>query len=314
MKLYRNSGIAIVAATAALIALGIAYWYSAVPSSPSLSSDPIRTGRIDVVTSFYPIAEFARQVGGDLVTVSTITPPGTEPHDYEPTGRQVAEMYGADVLFYNGSGVDAWAEKLAADLKLRGVPTVRIASAIDLLASSEDTETDPHFWLDPILAAKEVALIRDTLSTVDVKNDATYAKNADAYLARLASLDAEFVSGLASCRQRTVITSHAAFAYLAKRYRFEVISISGISPEQEPSAGRLSEIAATAKAKGVKAIFFETLVSPKLSETIASEIGAITLVFNPLEGLSDEEATAGEDYLSVMRQNLRNLKIGMVCP
>ena len=290
---------------------GIALLSMSGRQTPSGTTDAVR-----VVASFYPIAEFARQVGGSLVEVTTITPPGTEPHDYEPTGREVAKMHDANVMFYNGSGVDAWAERLAPELKLRGVPAVRMGSAIDLLASyeGEETATDPHFWLDPILAAKEVALIRDTLSTVDAKNGATYAKNADAYLARLASLDAEFVSGLASCRQRTVITSHAAFAYLAKRYGFEVISISGISPEQEPSAGRMSEIAAIARAKGMTAIFFETLVSPKLSETIASEIGATTLVFNPLEGLSEEETAAGEDYESVMRQNLRNLKIGMVCP
>jgi len=302
------AGAAVIVVVGATLAGSILYR----PSSPSQST---HSDRVRIVASFYPIAEFARQVGGPLVEVTTITPPGTEPHDYEPTGREVAKMYEADVVFYNGSGVDAWAERLALELKLQGVPAVRMGSAIDLIASTDgDASTDPHFWLDPTLAAKEVALIRDTLVTIDAKNAATYAANADAYLAKLSSLDADIVSGLASCRQKTVVTSHAAFAYLAKRYGFDVVSISGISPEQEPSAGRLSEISEIAKAKGVKAIFFETLVSPKLSETIASEVGAITLVFNPLEGLSSEESASGEDYLSVMRSNLRNLKIGMVCP
>lgn len=288
----------------------------AVLRQPAPASPSAESGRVKVVASFYPVAEFARQVGGNLVTVSTITPAGTEPHDYEPTARQAAEMYAADLVLYNGSGVDAWAERLDSELRLQGVPAVRLGSAIALLASSEEdaASTDPHFWLDPTLAAKEVALIRDTLSTIDAKNAATYRANADAYLAKLSSLDADFASGLGACRLHTVVTSHAAFAYLAERYGFEVISISGISPEQEPSAGRLSEIATIAKSKGVSAIFFETLVSPKLSETIANEIGATTLVFNPLEGLSEEETVAGDDYLSVMRQNLQNLKIGMVCP
>lgn len=284
---------------------------------PSASSSPLaESGRVKVVASFYPVAEFARNVGGNLVSVSTITPAGTEPHDYEPTARQVAEMYDADLALYNGSGVDAWMERLAPELKLQGVPAIELGSSIERIASADgaETMTDPHFWLDPVLAAKEVALIRDTLVTIDAKNAAAYRANADAYLAELSSLDADFASGLAACRLRTLVTSHAAFAYLAERYGFEVISISGISPEQEPSAGRLSEISAIAKAKGVSAIFFETLVSPKLSETIANEIGATTLVFNPLEGLSREETAAGEDYVSVMRANLQNLKIGMVCP
>ena len=289
-----------------------AVFYRAASSTSSLAE----SGRIKIVASFYPVAEFARQVGGDLVFVSTITPSGTEPHDYEPTARQVADMYRADLVLYNGGGVDAWAERLAPELRLQGVPAAQMGSAIDLISSSagEDSATDPHFWLDPTLAAKEVALIRDTLVKINPKDSATYRANADTYLAKLSSLDADFVSGLATCRQRTVITSHAAFAYLAKRYGFDVVSISGISPEQEPSAGRLSEIAAIAKAKGVRAIFFETLVSPKLSETIANEIGAVTLVFNPLEGLSQEEMASGQDYLSVMRTNLQNLKTGMVCP
>jgi len=310
MRTFNKLSLSLLAAIILGVALTKAVFYQ--PStSPSAES-----GRVKVVASFYPIAEFARQVGGSLVSVSTITPPGTEPHDYEPTAREVAAMYEADVVFYNGSGVDAWAERLAPELKLQGVPAVRMGSAIELLASTEDEEasTDPHFWLDPILATKEVALIRDTLVTIDATNAATYRANADAYLAALSNLNEDFVSGLSSCRQKTVVTSHAAFAYLAKRYGFDVISISGISPEQEPSAGRLSEIAEIAKSKGVKAIFFETLVSSKLSETIANEIGAITLVFNPLEGLSSEESAAGEDFVSVMRTNLENLKIGMVCP
>ncbi len=301
----------------AAVVLGIVLaWATSRHPSTASSSPTADSGRIKVVASFYPVAEFARQVGGNLVSVSTITPAGTEPHDYEPTARQVAEMYGADLVLYNGGGVDAWAERLDSELRMQGVPAVRMGTAIELLPASpgEDSGTDPHFWLDPTLAAKEVALIRDTLITIDGKDSAAYRANADAYLAKLSSLDADFVSGLATCRQRTVVTSHTAFAYLARHYGFDVISISGISPEQEPSAGRLSEIAGIAKAKGVRAIFFETLVSPKLSETIASEIGARTLVFNPLEGLSAEEAHAGEDYLSVMRSNLENLKTGMVCP
>ena len=292
---------------AAVVVAGILAFAALRGRLPSLSSG---TGTVRVVASFYPIAEFARNVGGELVDVSTITPPGAEPHDYEPTPRQVAEIYGADLVLYNGNGMDAWAERLAPELRAQGVPSAMMSAAI----SGDAIGTDPHFWLDPNLAAAEVRLIRDTLSEIDPADAAAYARNASSYLSDLARLNADYASGLAWCEVRTVIASHSVFAYLSARYGFDAVAIAGMSPEQEPSAGRLSEIAALAKEKNVRAIFFETLASPKLSQTLANEIGAAALVFNPLEGLTSEESAAGETYLSVMRTNLENLKTGMVCP
>ncbi|NBS41604.1 ABC transporter substrate-binding protein, partial [bacterium] len=189
-----------------------------------------------------------------------------------------------------------------------------MASVMNTIPTTEEGNAfDPHFWLDPKLAKAEIALIRDTLMDADPANAKAYAANAAAYTETLAKIDAAYETGLSACKNPTVVTSHAALAYVAKEYGFDVISIAGLSPDEEPSAGRLAEIAAMVKAKKIGYIYFETLVSPKLAQTIAEEVGAQTLVFNPLEGLTEEETAAGKTYVSVMEENLANLKTGMMC-
>jgi len=288
------------------------------------SSPQSTSSKLNVVASFYPIGEFARAVGGELVDVNIMTPSGVEPHDYEPTAKQIGSLSSADVFLFNGGGVDVWATRLQDDLASRGVRVVEMSSVMDVLlppveheedesTHDEEESFDPHFWLDPKLVKKEVKKIEEVFSERDPLHAKDYKKNADAYLLSLDALDLSFQNGLRSCGLRKVVTSHAAFSYLAKAYSFEVMAIAGLSPEEEPSAGQMAEIARLAKKNGVKHIFFETLVNPKLSETIASEIGAKTLVFNPLEGLTEEEVQQGETYLTVMNQNLKNLKIAMMC-
>lgn len=290
-----------------------------VPSNDQVSNRPLR-----VVASFYPMAEFARAVGGSVVQVETITPVGTEPHEYEPTAEQIAAVYASDILLFNGAGVDTWATRVAPDVRARGVTVVEMSQEIPLLKSAEgeeESEFDPHFWLDPVLVAqKEIPKIQAVFSEKDPAHAELYKKNAQDYITQLLDLDSAYRIGLANCKQKTIVTSHAVFAYLAREYgskdgqvAMNVISIAGISPDEEPSAGRLAEIAKLAKEKQVKYIFFESLVSPKLSETIAREIGAQTLVFNPLEGLSLEDQASGKNYLTIMTENLRNLETAMMC-
>jgi zinc transport system substrate-binding protein len=278
----------------------------------------IPEAKLKIVASFYPLAEFARAVGGDYVSVETIAPSGVEPHDYEPTAEQIASLYRADVVLYNGGGLDAWASRVAPDLSAQRVSVVEAARAIPVHLSdgsvSDSAEIfDPHYWLDPVLAQKIVLLIEQTFSIRDADHAEIYQRNAQSYLEKLKQLDVAYRTGLESCKNRTVVSSHDVFAYLAKEYGFETMPIAGLSPDQEPSAGRLAEITKFAKQKQIQAIFFETLVSPKLAQTIADEIGAQTLVFNPLEGLTEEEQAVGKSYLAVMTENLTNLKKGMLC-
>ncbi len=275
--------------------------------------------KLHVVASFYPVAEFARAVGGNLVDVNTVTPAGVEPHDYEPTPQQIAAVYQSNVFLYNGGGVDAWAERIAKDVADHGVSVVEMGKSIPVVSPAQGSEDpnvafDPHFWLDPVLAKKEVSTIEQTFVQKDPAHAEVYQKNAADYITKLSALDRAYQTGLASCKIKTIVTSHAAFAYLGAEYHFQVIPIAGLSPDEEPSAGRLAEISKLAKANDIHFIYFETLVSPKLADTIANEIGAKTLVFNPLEGVTAEDQAAGKNYLTIQTDNLKNLKIGMVCP
>jgi zinc transport system substrate-binding protein len=268
------------------------------------------------------MAEFARQVGGDKIDVTTLISPGTEPHDYDPTPQDMAGVHDAKVFIYNGAGLEPWAEKIRDELSDSGVVVVNASEGIVLLgkatgsgeqAAAGGAWADPHVWLDPELAALQVDNIRDGLIEADPEDRGYYDANAEAFKARLSELDAAYRAGLADCATRQIVTSHQAFRYLAARYGLDVVSVSGLSPDEEPSPQKLAEVARFASENGVKYIFFETLVNPRLSNTIAREVGAETLVFNPLEGLTADEEARGEDYLSVQRKNLENLRLALGC-
>ncbi|MBP9751344.1 MAG: zinc ABC transporter substrate-binding protein [Candidatus Moranbacteria bacterium] len=329
---------------AAVIVAVILFWnaWTDVPENGFTDEKNLR-----VVATFYPLAEFSRMVGGDLADVSVVVSPGVEPHDYEPTPRDLVSIENADVFVLNGAEMDPWAEKLVPALREKGVSVVIAAESVTLLAAEEHDEHheegngghdadeadsehdaheeeaheekhehgayDPHFWLDPIYAESIVGSIRMALVEKDADNARTYEANAAAALSELATLDGEYRTILSTCARDEVITSHNAFAYLAGRYGFGAHSIAGLSPEAEPSAGRIAELVDLAKKENIRYIFFETLVSPKVSETLAREIGAETLVFDPLEGLSAEDAAAGKNYFSVMRENLANLSMALEC-
>ncbi|MHB8142221.1 MAG: metal ABC transporter substrate-binding protein [Thermoleophilia bacterium] len=277
-----------------------------------LGTSPAPAGKVRVTASFYTMAEFARQVGGDRVDVTTMIPAGVEPHEFLPTTQDIAGAYKSQVFVYNGAGLEPWADKISGDLGAGGVVVVNASDGIDLMAG-EGSAYDPHVWLDPVLAQREVDNIRDGLIRADPKDRSVYEQNAAAYNQKLAALDGAFRSGLASCARRDIVTSHQAFTYLGKRYGLDVMAISGLSPDEEPPPQKLAEVAQFARQHNIHYIFFERLVNPKLSQTIATEVGAQTLVFDPLEGLTQQEAGRGEDYLSVQRENLANLRRAMEC-
>jgi len=265
------------------------------------------SGRIQVVASFYPLAHIAQQIGKEHVDVLNLTPAGSEPHDFDPSPRDVAVLQHAKLFIYNGAGLEPWVSQIVPELEEKNVRVVEATKELALLAD------DPHVWLDPVLYQEQVNSIAKAIAEIDSANAAVYHKNATEYIGQLNGLHQEFTTGLATCKRRDIITSHAAFAYLAKRYTLNMIPISGISPEEEPTPSRLAEIATFVQEHGVTHIFFETLVSPRLAETIARETGAQTISFNPLEGLSDEEIIEGKTYVSVQRDNLRALRTALSC-
>jgi len=272
--------------------------------------------KISVVTSFYPLYFFASEIGGKHIEVQNITPSGFEPHDYEPTPQDMIAIEKSDVLVLNGADLEPWGKNVLANLGSKKLVVIAGENLATLTIDDENgggKVTDPHVWLSPSLAVKMVERIRDGIIEADPKNESDYRANSNTLIAKLTDLDSEFKTGLQSCSSRDIITSHAAFAYIARDYNLRQVSISGLLPEEEPSAQDLVGIVKFARQNNVKYIFFETLSPADFSETIAHEIGAQTLVLNPIEGMTDEELSEGKNYVTEMTQNLNNLKIALQC-
>lgn len=269
-----------------------------------LKSKP-ESQKLQVVTSFYPLYFFAKEIGKDKTMITNITPPGAEPHDFEPSTQDIVNIEKSDILMINGGGFEPWEEKMKENLKNKKVRILITGEGIII--------HDPHVWIDPVLAKKVMENIVASFIKLDPTNTTYYQTNAEQLTKKLDDLDREFRQGLMNCSQKIIVTSHAAFGLLASRYQLQQISIAGFSPDSEPSPKQLAEIAQLARKNNVHYIFFENLVSPRLAETLAREIGAKTLVLNPMEGLTSQEESSGKDYFLLQRENLANLKIALEC-
>jgi zinc transport system substrate-binding protein len=259
-----------------------------------------------VVASFYPLFELAERVGGDRAAVTNLTPAGVEPHDLELTTREVDALLDADVVFYLGGGFQPAIEDALVD---------REGVTVDLLRSGPAAtwEDDPHVWLDPRVMLDLLDRVETAMALADPPGAPTYEGNAEAYRTELEGLAQDFDTGLAQCDRDIIVTSHDAFGHLARRYGLHQEAITGLSPESEPDPRRLDELVGLVEAEGVTTIFTETLVSPAVAETLAREAGVRTAVLDPLEGLTAEQEAAGEDYASVMRRNLAELREALGC-
>ena len=274
-------------------------------------------GRLAVVASFYPLAEAAQRVGGDLVAVRNLTPPGVEPHDLELAPDDLEALVTADVVVYLGGGFQpavedgvAQAEGVAVDA-LAAVGPLRSPAPGD---AGEELSADPHVWLDPGALLGDRRRRGRGARRADPGDADEFRSNAQDFESELATLGSEFRDGLASCARTTIVTSHAAFGYLADAYGLRQVPISGMAPEAEPDPARLAELEALVEREGVTTIFTEELVSPEVAETLADEAGVTTAVLDPLEGLTADEVDAGDDYVSVMRRNLATLRDALGCP
>lgn len=316
-----------ITALAATAALGIGSFNLAYAAG---TEDTSSEKKLNVMASFYPMYDFATKVGGDKVEVTNMVPAGTEPHDWEPAATDVKNLEEADVFIYNGAGMEHWTEDVLGALDNKELKVVEASRGLTLLegkeedeeetedsssdsdASDESTDSeityDPHVWLDPLNAKAEMENIKNAFVEADPDNKDYYEQNYETYAEKFDQLDKEYKDGLADTKSKDLITSHEAFGYLCQAYGLNQVGIEGLSPDSEPDASRMNEIIKFAKENNVKTIFFEELVSPKVSETIADEIGAKTAVLNPLEGLTDDEISVGEDYFSVMESNLKTIE------
>ncbi|MEO3769680.1 metal ABC transporter substrate-binding protein [Micromonospora sp. B9E7] len=305
----------VLAAVTALLTLGAGAGCS---TGDAAGADP---QRVDVVAAFYPLQFLAERIGGDAVRVTNLAKPGAEPHDLELSPSQVGQVTEAELIVYLKGFQPAVDDAVAQNGGDRAFDVTSVQPLLDASAGGHDHEgeeghaeesggKDPHVWLDPTRLAGIGDQLAQRLGKADPDHAADYTARAATLRADLTALDDEFKTGLATCQRREIVTSHAAFGYLADRYQLDQVGITGLSPDVEPSPQRLAHVIEEAKEHQATTIFFETLVSPKVAETIAGQVGAKTAVLDPIEGLA---AGSNGDYLSVMRTNLQTLQTALSC-
>ena len=267
-----------------------------------------------VLTTIYPLQYLAQRIGGDRVKATNLVPPGVETHDWEPSPRDISSIQKADLFIYNGGGFEPWADRAIDGLSKDGPIVVEASAGLEMSnGDGQEDGLDPHLWLDPHRYQQQAEAIAEALRKADPPSAEVYSANLNTLREDLDHLRKEMEQGLASCERGAIVVSHAAFGHLVGRLGLKQIAVSGLSPEVEPSPARMREIIEDVQRLGATHIFFETLVNSDVSKTIAREVGAETLVLNPLEGLTREEQKAGEDYFSIMGRNLANLRTALGC-
>ncbi|MEM2112956.1 MAG: zinc ABC transporter substrate-binding protein [Candidatus Nitrosocaldus sp.] len=278
------------------------------PTSESINDQPLQdTGveeRLRIMTTFYPLYEFAKAVVGDRADVGLFIPSGLEPHDWEPSARDLERLRDYHILIYNSATFEPYIDKV----KGLGYDLMMVEAAHGIML-----EQDPHVWLDPILAKEQVKIILDAVTSMDEGNSKYYADNAKAYTARLDELHAKFEEGLRDCERREFITLHAAYHYLASRYGLEQITIAGIEPEHDIPAGKIREIVDLAREHGINVVYAEEGIDDRLVRALAEEINAMVLTLSPIEVLDEEDLEEGKTYITKMEENLENLRQGLGC-
>jgi zinc transport system substrate-binding protein len=302
---------------AALLSLGL---LAACGKSETTKSD-----KLQVTTTFYPMYEFTKAVTGETADVSYIVPAGQEVHDYEPSAREMAKLVDSDVVVFNAENLETWFEDAEDNLN-DSTLVIEASHDVDFIHTEDEDEaehddhdhedhdhgdTDPHTWTSLQNAVIEVQTIADALSKKYPENKATYQANAKAYQEKLQALDQKFVAALEPATQKTFITQHAAFAYMARDYGLTQLSISGINPDVEPSSQALAHLKELMSQDNLTYVYFEENAGDKLAKTLAKEANAKTAVLNPIEGITTDEQKAGDSYLTIMEENLESLELSI---
>lgn len=273
--------------------------------APGCSKTGSVQGRLSVVASFDAMAEFSKAVGGDHVQVHTLTPAGIEPHEFEPKAQDMAILSKAAVFVYNGMGMEAWAEKAIAAANNKKLIAVEASAGVDPIGNDEPEEVaehgafDPHVWLSLSGAAIQAKNIAEALGKADPKNAQAYAKNLDAYVTALNEMRTEYGLKFQGEAGKSFVTGHAAFAYFCRDFDLSQKSVENVFAEGEPSAKALAELVDYCRKEGIKTVFVEEMVSPDVSKTLASEVGAKVETIATLEGPEE-----GKSYLDRQRENL----------
>lgn len=282
---------------------------------------------LKVYASFYPVYYLAEQIGRDKIDLNIIIPNGSEPHDYEPSMREMANAENSNIFIYNGAGMEPWAEKLANNLNGKGVKTLNLSQYVELVEVFEEEYDDhddgdhddhnhglydPHIWLDPINMEKMAYEVMSEFTKLDNENEDFYKSNYEEFSSKLEELDLKYKKELENKIRDTILVSHQAFGYMANRYGFKQVSVTGITPHEEPSPKTIAKLLDIIKDEGYDYIFLESLASPKVVELLAKEGELKVLELNPISGLTKEQQDKSQDYFTLMEQNLENLKKALV--
>lgn len=294
-------------------------------------ASPDGTARLRVGASIFPLYEFVVRVGGDRVEATMIIPPGVEPHSYEPSPGDIRALNGMDLIVYNGAGMEPWLEQIVKRARPKSAVILEASAGLALIPAEEhDLESkpgeepaddhdhahdlyNPHTWLDPQNAARQMRAIERALAELAPAHAAEFKTRADQFEAELLALDRRLERALSSCRKRDVVITHASLTYFCRRYGLNEIPISGLTHQNEPSPRAMAGIVTLMKERGAKAVFCEIEISPRLAETVARETGAAVLPFNTLPTGRPEDLAAGRGYVAVMEENLAQLCRGLEC-
>lgn len=258
-----------------------------------------------IYTSFYPLYDFVKKIGKDKVDGSTIVPMSVEPHDFDPTPKQIIDLQQADLVFINGAGFEKWISKIT------NPNIVDLSKKISI--EKIGTNSNPHIWLDPLLVKTMASIIFNNLVTLDPKNVAYYQANLKEFDSKLEELNSNIINNLTICPSKDFIAFHDAFGYFSKRYGLIQHAINGLSPELDMNPQRISQTIELAEKLGITTIFSEDNIDPRLAQTVSEEIGGQVLILSPMEMISQKELDLKKDYFSKMYDNLNSLKVALGC-
>lgn len=296
MKFYSIKTLRALAMTALVSAAMLTGCTRAAAPNPAAKTEAMESKKmLKVMASFYSMYDFAAKIGGDKAEVITMVPSGTEPHDWEPAAADIRNLEEADLFIYSGAGMEHWVDDVLASLDNKDLISVEASEGVALrdghrhshedegaVEPEEEGQYDPHVWLSPLNAEKEMENIKNAYIKADPDNRDYYEANYELYASRFADLNQKFKDTLSSLPNKDIVVSHEAFGYLCDAYGLNQVGIEGLSPDSEPSPARMAEIIDFVRANHVRVIFFEELVSPKVAETIAKETGSSVQVLNPL--------------------------------
>ncbi len=291
------------------------------------SGDSSTEGKVNVVTTIYPLYYLASEIGGEDAHVTNLVPAGVEPHDWTPKSKELQLASKAQIFLYNGAGLEGWTDDFLDGLDgNRQLMAVEASEGISLITGTagdenthvhehenghadghDDLNVDPHTWVSPRSMLVMAGNVRDAFVQADAAHQADYEGRYEALKGKLAELDAKYTEALSPYKGRDIVVSHQAFGYLARDYGLNQTAVMGLSPDAEPRAQDMLDIIQFIKEKQIRAVFFEELGTSSLAETIAKETGAAALVLNPVEGLTPEQEKTGDNYVTLMERNLQNL-------